>query len=354
MLAALVVIALLEWAARPELPALSLLFGIALMPTVLWRRTRPLQMVVIAFGATSAVTLAGIVIGSDLPALHTCAFMLLLPYALLRWEAGRKITLGLSIVLASASLSIFAKQTELGDIIGAFSVLLASMSLGAAARYRAYARTQMLEQVKLREREQLARDLHDTVAHHVSAIAIRAQAGLATTSTNRDSAVEALRVIEAEASRALSEMRAMVRLLRDASSAELAPTPGITDLHRLASMTTLGPEVDLVVCGSTDNLTPAVSAAVFRLAQESVTNARRHARRATRISVRVTIHDASVQLRVSDDGQLTPARPQALVGYGLIGMRERAALLGGSCHAGPGPEWGWTVTVVLPLQGKAA
>ena len=353
MLGTLVMIALLERSARPELPLASVLVGIALLPTLLWRRTRPLWMVMIAFGAMSALALLGIATGKDLPGLHSGAFLLLLPYALFRWGSAREAMIGLSIVLVSASLSFLSTRASVSDVIGGFSVLLASMALGAAARYRHHARRQAFEQVKLREREQLARDLHDTVAHHVSAIAIRAQAGLATSSTNHESVIDALRVIEAEASRALTEMRTMVRLLRHASSADLEPMPGITDLHRLAGAAH-GPKVGVVVSGCADDLSPAVSAAIYRLAQEAVTNTRRHARRATQIRINVSVGNHSVYLRVSDDGQPSSTRSPASAGYGLIGMRERASLLGGTCHAGPGPQGGWTVTAVLPLQGPAA
>ena len=101
-------------------------------------------------------------------------------------------------------------------------VLLFPAVLGAAVRYRTNFRHRSLEQVRLRERERLARELHDTVAHHVSAIAVRAQAGQVVATTRPAAAVEALRVIEAEASRTLAEMRAMVGVLRD----------GSTDWHR--------------------------------------------------------------------------------------------------------------------------
>ncbi|MEV4082696.1 ATP-binding protein, partial [Nonomuraea fuscirosea] len=87
-------------------------------------------------------------------------------------------------------------------------------------------------------------------------------------------------------------------------------------------------------------------------AQESVTNARRHARHATRIEVRVAADDSSVRLRVSDDGDSTATRPAPSPGYGLLGMIERADLLGGTCEAGPNPGRGWTVTAVLPRAPK--
>jgi len=112
--------------------------------------------------------------------------------------------------------------------------------------------------------------------------------------------------------------------------------------------------VAVEIAGDVDDLPPPVAAAVYRLAQESVTNARRHARHATRIEVSVAADDASVRLRVSDDGDTGAGRPAAPPGYGLIGMRERADLLGGVCEAGPGPVRGWTVTAVLPRAAGSA
>ncbi|XXX73639.1 sensor histidine kinase [Sorangium sp. So ce134] len=353
LLGALVAIGLLELTAKLDRSWTSapLLVGVALTPTVLWRRSRPLLMVSIAFGATAAIALAQLVTGSDLPSLHTTVFLLLLPYSLFRWGAGRDVAMGSTVILVAVSLGLLADRAKASDVIGGFAVVLSAMALGAAVRYRARARSHELEQVKMREREQLARDLHDTVAHHVSAIAIRAQAGLATSSTNPAAAVDALRVIETEASRTLSEMRAMVRFLRRDESADLAPTPRIADLDGLARRSAEGPEVHVDVSGDLDDLSPSVSAAIYRLAQESITNARRHARHATRIDVGVSADHDSVRLRVSDDGAPTSARQPASMGYGLLGMIERAELLGGTCHAGPSPERGWTVTAVLPRRG---
>jgi len=108
------------------------------------------------------------------------------------------------------------------------------------------------------------------------------------------------------------------------------------------------------ITGAADDLPPPVGAAIYRLAQESVTNARRHARHATRIEVRVAVDDTSVHLRVSDDGDTALTRPAGSPGFGLIGMIERADLLGGTCEAGPNPDRGWTVTAVLPRTGTSA
>ena len=152
-----------------------------------------------------------------------------------------------------------------------------------------------------------------------------------------------------EASRALAEMRGMVRILRRDEPAELGPSPRIADLERLAGRHRGGPAVDVGIAGDLDDIPPAVGSAIFRLAQESVTNARRHARHATRIQVRVSADPDSVRLQVSDDGE--PGTGTPTPGYGLIGMSERAGLLGGTCEAGPAPGRGWTVTAVLPRAG---
>jgi signal transduction histidine kinase len=203
----------------------------------------------------------------------------------------------------------------------------------------------------------LARDLHDTVAHHMSAIVIRAQAGLATAAAKPEAAVEALRLIEDEASRALSETRTIVRVLRrdepHEEPAELAPSPRVTDLEQLASHPGSGPPVDVRIEGDLGDLPPTVHAAVYRLVQESVTNARRHARHATRIEVRVAADETTIHLRVRDDGEPAPTYPHSPQGYGLTGMIERAHLLGGTCEAGPDAERGWIVTAALPRAGWA-
>ncbi len=184
-------------------------------------------------------------------------------------------------------------------------------------------------------------------------MAIRAQAGLAASAATPNAATDALHVIEAEASRALAEMRTMVRVLRHRRPADLAPGRRISDLEEFARRPRSGPSVDVEISGDFDDLPPSVGAAIYRIAQESITNAQRHARHATRIEVRVTANDISVHLRVRDDGDTSLIRPAGPPGYGLIGMIERADLLGGTCEAGPNPDRGWTVAAALPRIGSA-
>ncbi|WP_175541595.1 sensor histidine kinase [Streptomyces aidingensis] len=360
LLAVLVPVAVLEGLLRPDLPwrFAALAVAVGLIPTLLWRRTHPLPMVVVAFGTHTLMVVLGRAAGTEPPGLHTMAYLLLLPYSLFRWGSGREGMIGAPVVLGTAALAISLHYTGAADAIGGFAVLLASLELGMAQRHRAKARSRQLEEIRLLERERLARDLHDTVAHHVSAIAIRAQAGLAVSATDPDAAGAALRLIEAEAKRTLDEMRSMVRVLRraDGGAATRAPVPLVTDLGALALPHdgTGRPAVDVEITGEVGGLAPALSAAVYRLAQESVTNARRHARHASRIAVSVAADARSVRLRVSDDGDHVHPRSGATPGYGLLGMAERAGLLGGSLRAGPDPGGGWTVTAVLPRNGAGA
>ncbi len=358
LLAVLPALALLEGLLRPGLAwrAASVAVVVGLVPVLLWRRTRPLPVVVVAFVALGLLTLFS---GGAAPQLYTGAFVLALPYALFRWGSGRELILGSAVVLAKASTAALSGTTGLSGTVGGLAVLCSAMALGAVFRFRARARARELGQVQLLERERLARDLHDTVAHHVSAIAIRAQAGLARSATHPDAATEALTVIAAEASRALAEMREMVRMLRRDEPAELVPSPRISDLAQLAGPSRGGPAVQVEISGDVEDLSPSIGAAIYRLAQESVTNARRHSRHATRIEVQVAAEENAVRLRVSDDGDPSSTRANGLTGYGLtgyglIGMVERAHLLGGSCQAGPDPGRGWTVTAVLPRTGAPA
>lgn len=340
LVAAVLAVATFEAAARwgPPTWPLAVASTVMLIPTLLWRRTHPLPMLAIAFAVGAVGALA------HLPDVYTAVFVLLLPYSVARWGSGRAVIGGVVLMLSQIALTTAWGGITWADALGGLAVLTAAVALGLAVRFRARAKARELAQARSVERERLARDLHDTVAHHVSAIAVRAQAGLAVAQSRPEAATEALRLIEAEAKRALAEMRSIVRVLRSDD-----PQPGIGDLTSLSDGA--GPLVDLQVSGDLTALAPSVQTAVYHLAREAVTNARRHARGATRIDVRVRADDRSVHLTVTDDGVAPTAYTQ---GFGLVGMVERAGLAGGVCHAGPHPERGWTVTAVLPRQGATA
>jgi signal transduction histidine kinase len=297
--------------------------------------------------------IAGVIAGTETtPGLDTMVLVLVLPYALARWASGRHIVVGAAIMLAAWAVALTVEPGTVGDAIGGLTVLLLPAAIGGMVRYQATARTRELDEVKHREREQLARELHDTVAHHVSAIIIQAQAGQALASAQPETAVEVLAVIEAEASRTLAEMRSIVGALRRNDIAALAPQQGIADIPRLAGSTPATITVEVELAGDLTGIEPVVDAATYRIVQESLTNAVRHATNASRVDIHVITSPDVVRLSVVDDGQ-TSGGP-GVGGYGLIGMAERAKLLGGSLDAGRDPDGGWRITAELPRRVVAS
>jgi signal transduction histidine kinase len=353
LVAALVAAGLLEATLRDDLvwPGVALVAGVAPAICLPWRRTRPLLVTAVVFGS---MALGDVLtrVGTGQPMdVYTLAYVLLLPYALFRWGSGMQAAAGMAIVLATHAV-LSAIGGNYGDLALGLPFLSLPAALGASIRYRASSRLREADQLRLREREQLARELHDTVAHHVSAIAIRAQAGRTLAASRPGAAVDALEVIEEAASRTLADLRALVGALRDGEDADLAPQRGVADIERLAHARGDGPRVDVQLAGDLAGLRPLVGAAVYRIAQESITNAVRHARHATRIDVRVTGDRDCIRLTVRDDGDAGTPGTDRSSGYGLVGMTERAALLGGSLDASPNHDRGWTVTAVLPRDGK--
>jgi signal transduction histidine kinase len=353
LVAALVAAALLEATLRDDLVWPGVALAAVVAPAILlpWRRTRPVLVSAVVFGSIvlgDAATLLGT---GEPMVLYTAGYLLLLPYALFRWGGGVEAVTGTAIVVAAHALPT-AVSGNFSDAALGLAILSLPAALGAAIRYRASSRLRETDQIRLRERDQLARELHDTVAHHVSAIAIRAQAGRAVAASRPGAAADALEVIEEAASRTLADLRGLVGALRDGDEADLAPQRGVADLERLGHVAGDGARVDVQLSGDLDDLRPLVGAAIYRIAQESVTNAVRHARDATRIDVRVTGDRDRVRVTVHDDGDGGTSAVDRSSGYGLVGMTERAALLGGSLEAGPHADGGWTVTAVLPRDGK--
>jgi signal transduction histidine kinase len=350
LVGALMVTALLEGVFRDDVAwrPFATIVAVGLAPVLLWRRTQPLACVVVGFGTAMALGLATLAGGPRHLGLTSMIYILVFVYALVRWGSGREIVIGLMFVLIAALIGTVADYTGPSDFIGGFGILTASAAGGAAFRYRAESWRRALEQIRSQERVGLARELHDMVAHHVSAIAVQAQAGRTLAGQRPEAGIEALAVIEGEASRTLAEMRAMVRVLRDGAPTEYAPQPGVADLMSLARRDSV-PVVDVELPGDLDELPLQVDTAVYRLAQEALTNALRHARNASRVEIRVVEGAGRLRLRVTDDGRIDPAR-SASHGFGLLGMTERVQLLGGTLRAGPAPEGGWTVDAELPTE----
>ncbi|WP_343072653.1 sensor histidine kinase [Sphaerisporangium rubeum] len=332
----------------------AVVFGCGLAVAVLFRRTHPLPSVAFAFGTFAALDVAAFVAGTEPMVLYSGWVVLVLAYSLFRWRAGRDAAVGLVIMAVAVGVSAGTDFGGVAETITGAAVLLCAAALGVSVRHRGTAREQLVEQAKLHEREELARELHDTVAHHVSAIAIQAQAGLfLARSSSLSGATEALETIDREAARTLAEMRTMVGALRDRrKQPAVVPQRRIADIERLAANSTDSLRIDVELRGELTDLPPALEAAIYRVTQESVTNAQRHAQQATRVEVKVTGSATTVRLTVSDDGARTTRTPNQ-AGYGLVGMTERVRLFGGTLTAGPNPDGGWHVRAVLPRQGSA-
>jgi len=309
-------------------------------------------MLIIGFGVTPVVQLFAVFRGVDWTIHSSGIFVLILPYALLRWGSGRQAFIGLSVIGASFGTGISIDPLTWSEVLGGSLFLLFPAALGASVRYQDSAQRRGKEHVRLREREQLARELHDTVAHHVSAIAIQAQAGRALAATRPEAPLETLKIIEEAASRSLAEMRSIVRALRDDSQAEHTPASSLADIERLATDDSYPLRIDVTLSGELDDLDATLASTLFRLTQEATTNAVRHAVGAGSLKVHITGDSDQVHLCIQDDGNDVKQRP--IVGLGLRGMEERVELLGGTLSAGPGKLCGWIVDATLPKHGSAS
>ncbi len=346
-------IALVEIALRDAVrfSALSAMIGLTIAAALAVRRTRPLSAIVTAFAVVNGVSVTLAALGRQEIVLYSSALVLVLPFALLKHGSGREVALGLSTLLATYGISAALGELHSAEeAVGSLVVLFFPAALGAALRFRARAHRVELERAQLRERQMLARELHDTVAHHVAAIVIQSQAAQAVLTSRPAAAHAALGAIQQEAARAMLELRSLVGALRDDGPAALAPQGTASAIEALVR--DAGELATFEKSGELDALSPAVGLALHRIARESLHNARTHGRNVTRIFVRITQQGATVRLIVENDGD-SPAAPSR-DGFGLVGMRERATLLGGTLEAGPLPSGGWRVEAVLPLQGAGA
>jgi signal transduction histidine kinase len=211
------------------------------------------------------------------------------------------------------------------------------------------------------ERARIARELHDVVAHAVSVIVVQADGAAYAVHSEPELAERAIRTISATGREALTELRRLLGVLRSEepaggeSGGELAPQPGTQSLSELAErVRAVGLPVRLEIVGDVADLPAGVGLGVYRIVQEALTNSLKHAGPGTTAAVRVARAGDEVTLDIRDDGR---SSERSLVGVsggnGLIGMRERALVFGGSLDAGPRPGGGWQVTARIPLTEDA-
>jgi signal transduction histidine kinase len=231
-----------------------------------------------------------------------------------------------------------------------------AVAIGLVLREVDTRRRAAVEDIRSTERMELARELHDVVAHHVTGIVVAAQAAAVVARTSPDDVDRALAAIEHAGTDALTAMRRMVGVLRGQDT-QGARTPGA----ELAEVRTLVHRFDpdaRLVRFTTDPglehavLPPGVAATGYRVVQEALTNVRRHAPQVATVEVDVRIREEALLVSVRNDGVTpVPVSGRAGGGFGLVGMGERVAALDGTLAAGPTAPGMWTVSVRLPLRG---
>ncbi|MFJ9933500.1 sensor histidine kinase [Streptomyces virginiae] len=360
VLLALVTLEGLVLAARPSLPHAALWASgiLVCLSAVPWPAVPLLTRAWFAAAVSWTVTLL-LIFGNHPLAVwgagEAVALLVLLSQVIRRAPARTAAVLG--PLLGLGCMAVPARDADPGRFTLLFSVL--AVVVGAYSvllRLQATQRVLDLRAVRTAERLELARELHDLVAHHVTGIVVEARAARFT-QVSAERAAEVLGRIETAGDEALGSMRRLVKILRDtdggSTPATTAPVAGLADIRGLTErFSRTGPPVVLSIENGLQELLPAhVAATAHRIVLEALTNTAKHAATATAVRVTLRTVPAGLEVRIADDGG-RPARLSEKArggGYGLAGMAERAEALGGHLTAGPSPEGGWAVTAVLPL-----
>ena len=210
------------------------------------------------------------------------------------------------------------------------------------------------------ERSTIARELHDVVSHAISVTVLQSRGARRMLGTDEESVRDALDAIEQTNTAALSDMRRLLAVLRDtepdgtSDTHAHAPQPSLANLDRLLEhVRSSGVDVAVTTSGEPTGLPPGVDLSAYRIIQEALTNVLKHAG-AGRASVRLAYDDGALEVQVVDDGRGTTTDQQSHTGHGLIGIRERVAVVGGRVEAGPAPQGGFEITAWLPYSLEQA
>ncbi|MFJ2592814.1 sensor histidine kinase [Streptomyces erythrochromogenes] len=322
---------------------------------LLARRSRPVAVLaaVLALGVVPNVVIADTsphfplglavalysVVRFSRPAVAAAAVALTVPLAS-AGQGGTLVPSGLSLAANAAAAALVAGT---------------ALVINRWQRDVAANQARQAERAVAEERRRIARELHDIVAHHITAMQLMAGGARANLAHDTEAAREALVTLEDSGRIALREMRQLLDVLRageEPDETPPAPQPGAADLERIVTESRLaGTETEFTVDGPVRPLPPSVGLTLFRIVQEALTNTRKHAGQA-RARVRLTYHPDAVAVEVCDDGAGAPpptARPAAGTGYGLIGMHERVALQGGTLEAAARDGGGFRVAARLPV-----
>jgi signal transduction histidine kinase len=325
-----------------------------------WRRSHPLPVLGIALGA---LVLGRALTGSDAT---TFVVPYAATYAVAAYGSRRVAAVGLVGMVTAAALDFVIANVaaEGATAVSPTAVfMVVSWGIGRYMRVRrdylstlvAYAhqlevdRDEKARRAVLEERRRIARELHDQVAHDLGIAALHTSAARRWLGRDADRASEAMASAEDALRGALTTMPAILQALRvDETASDRAPQPMLDNIDQvIAQVSDAGLEVDLQVEGERRRLDPAVELAAYRIVQEALTNTLKHAR-AQRSTVRLGFAADRLDIKVTDDGTGASA-PSGGAGLGLIGMRERVDVLGGSLVASPENGGGFMVHATLPL-----
>ncbi|MFE2378157.1 sensor histidine kinase [Streptomyces sp. NPDC059398] len=263
------------------------------------------------------------------------------------WTTAAVPLLFMAIVVRPVSVSVRQSTT----IMALFFALAAVMALGIGLGMRLLLedRRRRAAALRLEQRTEFARDLHDFVAHHVTGIVVQAQGAQAIADRKPELVPPALQRIEQAGSEALTSMRHMVGMLRDAEGeVTLTPLAGLGEVRTLVEEFSAvgGAHARLELEGSFGDLPVEVSTTAHRVVMEALTNVRKHAHGCTEVRVRVDRTGDRITVRINDDGR---PRHVSHSGFGLKGLDERVGLIGGEIQAGPVTGGGWGVEATLPV-----
>ncbi len=339
----------------PNTPNVALLLVAAASLVLAGRRRYPLTVLAVSTVAVVTYSLLGYENGASLLA-PTLAL-----YSVAVVTTTRQATIAGAATLV-ALMAASAVNNPFGPTGGGYYLIPALMAAAffggiAMSNHRAFVASiqARAEQDASRrvgeERLRIARELHDVVAHTMSTINVQATAA-AQVLTEQPQTAAALTAIRTASKDGLRELRAILNVLRQADDGDpTAPAPSLTQLDALISgANQAGLPTRLEVSGDAADLPPTADLAAYRIIQESLTNVIRHAGPAN-ATVRLTYSDSELLIAVADTGRGAPAHAGG-GGYGLIGMRERAAAAGGTMQAGTAPDGGYLVTARLPVSGE--
>jgi signal transduction histidine kinase len=345
-----------------DVPVAAVLAFAVASAALYWRRSAPLAVLGVTVAAFAATLGSGYADGGG-------------PVLIALYSTGRYATedrwaqLGVAAAVAVVVVDGLTDPAPWGEAVFGGVVMFVAWYVGRRLRLRSERAAQLLREqaaearrIVAEERTRIARELHDVVAHRVSLMTVQAGAAKAVAAEDPEGALQAMGAVEEAGRQALDELRHLLGVLRPETDLDgLVPQPGLADLPRLVEQVRgAGLEVSLATDGVSAELPARVDLFAYRIVQEALTNVLKHAGPGTHTEVRLGTDRSGIVIEVLDDGQGAAVLPGSGLaqggagGHGIVGMRERARLLGGTLEARPRPGGGFRVVAHLPSGGEPA